>query len=59
LADRRPIVHDFLRGVTTASLAVMVVVLWRLGDTTLRSPQSIAVFVATGAFLLWRERRRE
>ena len=59
LADRRPVVHDFLRGVTTASLAVMVVVLWRLGDTTLRAPQSVAVFVATGAFLLWRERRRE
>lgn len=57
LAARRPVVHDFLRGVTTASLAVMVVVLWRLGDTTLRTPQSAAVFLVTGAFLLWRERR--
>jgi len=59
LARRRAVVRDFLRGVTTASLAIMVVVLWRLGDTTLQSPQSVAVFVATGAVLLWSELRRE
>ena len=45
------------RGVTTSSLAVMVVVLWRLGDTTLRSVPSVGVFLAMGLFLLWRERR--
>jgi len=57
LANRYPVINDFLRGVTTSSLAVMVVVLWRLGDTTLRSVPSVGVFLATGLFLLWRERR--